>query len=288
MSVNTVDPRNNMTADTNRNPSPAIWGDCPIKDIQEGNIGGTFFHDDFTNWPFLGTQTTEIAFSQYKVFATSGSAVTSVSAVNSVEIPGGILQLGCDTDDESASVAQAYPSHLMTGLISNSGKLWFECRIALSSILTSTMGFFIGLAETEQWTLATGVPFNSGDPITNGGSAIGFRKEEDGLGVIDTVYSDRATSFTNVGDAATSVAANTFIKLGMVYDPTDSNAVRFYANNLELTTKLTRAALTALTNLDANALGLICSIVCDASGTAAKMYMDWWRVCSVFPTVSPV
>ena len=259
-------------------------------ELLEDPTKGIYFHDDFNFFPLKGTQTTEIGFDKYKVFATSGSAVDSVSAVNSVEVPGGLLRLGCDTDDESASIAQAYPSFLMTGLASNSGKLWFECRIALSSIAVSTIGFFIGLGETELFTLATGVPFNAGDAITNGGSLIGFRKLEDGLGVVDTAYSDRATSFTNIGDDATTIsAANTFVKLGMVYDPKETtNCVRFFADNRELTTKFSKTALQALTNLDANALGLICAIIADASGTSTKLYMDWWRCAQLIPTVSPV
>jgi hypothetical protein len=265
------------SGNTNREPSPNVWGDCPIGSIIEGTIAGQYFFDDFADFPLIGTQTTEIAHGRYKVFANTGCAVTPVSAVDSVELGNGILDFSLDTDNDSASLAQAYPSFLLK---STSGKLWFEARLAYTPITTNGIGWFLGLAETELWTLANGVPFNAGDAITNSASAIGFRKEEDGLGVIDTVYSDRATSFTNIGDAAASVSeAYEFIKLGMRFDPTAAAAdrVKFYANNLELATSLSAASLTALTNLDANALGLLFAVVADSAGTSGHAYLDWWR-----------
>jgi hypothetical protein len=265
------------SADTGRGISPNIWGDCPWDSIVNGTIPGVAFHDDFMDFPLIGTQTTEIAHGRYKVFAHTGCAVTPVSAVNSVELGKGILDFSLDTDGDSASLAESYPGLYLT---STAKKLWFEGRLAFSPITTNGIGWFLGLAETELWTLAAGVPFNAGDAITNSAAAIGFRKEEDGLGVIDTVYSDRATSFTNIGDADTGVdAAYEFIKLGMMFDPNAIAAkrIRFFANNLELATPLSATALTALTNLDANALGLLFAVVADSAGTSGHVYVDWWR-----------
>jgi len=284
--MNTMRFKGNLGAgDTSRTPSPNIWGDCPWRDLKEGVKNGIAFYDDFADFPLVGTQTTQINHGRYKVFASSGSLVSRLSAVNSVEIPGGVLAHAIDTDNDSVSIAWSYPSLMMTGLPSNSGKLWFECCYAQNSLLTNMAGTFIGLAEVEQWTLAAGVPFNGGDAITNSAAAIGFRLKEDGLGVIDTVYSDRATSFTDIGAAAgTLSAAYAFTKLGMKYDPADKEgkAVRFYKDNLELTTSLSNAALIALTNLDANALGLLWATVADSAGTSWLSYMKWWKVAQVF------
>ncbi len=263
------------SADTKRGPSPNIWGDCPILSILEGSIAGTMLIDDFEDFPLIATQTTEINHGRYKVFNTTDGDIVGVSTVNSIEVGKGVVAIDVDTANDSGTIAQSYPGFLLT---STAGKLWFEARIANSQILTNGVAWFIGLAETEQWTLATGVPFNGSDAITNTASAIGFAHEEDGLGVIDTVYSDRAIAFTEIGDAATSVsAAYEWIKLGMVFDPDAPAAerIKFYANNLELADKVTDTVLTGLTNLDANGLGLIFSNVADtALGTG---YIDWWR-----------
>lgn len=268
--------------------SPAIWEDCPWLAIQENPALGRVFFDDFTGLPLAGTQTTQIGFGQYKVFNTGSGTVSRVSAVNSAEVFGGALSIALDTDNDSGSLAQAYPSFRLSGDKSTSGKLWCEFVYAQNSIATNMAAVFMGLAETELWTLATGVPFNGGDAITNSASAIGFRIEEDGLGVIDTVYSDRATSFTNIGDTeGGTLAANTFRNLGFVYDPNESErCIRFFANNVELTTAVSKTTLTGLTNLDANALGLIIACCADTGGTSFAGYLKSWRVAQLAPGVA--
>lgn len=275
--------------------SPNIWAKCPLAWIKkyypEGHVRW-----DVTKFSLAGTQTTEIAgpIPGTKVFASSGGAVNAVSAVNSVEKWGGAIQFGVDTDDESASLAQAYPSFRLSGLPATSNRLWFEACVSLSSIATDTVGFFIGLAETELWTLAAGVPFNGGDAITNSASAIGFRKGEDALGVVDTVYSDRATSFTAIGDDEASVsAANTFVKLGFTYDPGPGNdfnvdrIINFYQDNAVLSTGVSKSTLTGLTNLDANALGPLVALIADTGGTAVKMHLKWLECAQLPPLINP-
>lgn len=291
MSANTVDYLQQKAVMQDRLWSPAIWGDCPWNDIVEGNRDsqGVYLFDDFLDWPVLGTQTTEIAFGRWKVFNTGAVKVGPTKTVNSIVIPGGILNLPTDTDNDQASFAQSFPTFFMSGATGTSGKLWFEVRVILNSILTNMNSIFVGLAETDLWTLATGVPFNAGDVITNSAAAVGFRKAEDGLGVWDTVTSDRATSFTNVGASATSVAANTFIKLGMVYDPErTTDIIRFFADGVQLATVISAATLAATTNLKAGLLGFIMASVADSAGTGGGPSIDWVRIAQLLPTVAAI
>jgi hypothetical protein len=284
--MNSVNWRRNLSADTYRTPSPAIWADCPVRDLIEDPGKGLYFFDDFQDLPLAPTLTTQIAFGKYKAYAASGCTINRLSAVNSVELQGGCLKVGMDTDNDEASIAQAYASYLLSGLTSNSGKLWFECCYAQNSVATNMASVFVGLAETDAFTLAANAPHNSGDAIDNSGSMIGFRIEEDGLGVIDTVVSDRATSFTNIGDTeAGTLTANTFRKLGFVYDPAgpSDSVITFYANNQALTTKISKSTLTGYTNLDANSLGLLLSVAADSAGTSFEAYLKWWRVAQLFP-----
>jgi hypothetical protein len=288
MSVNTVDFLKNGTVDQNRCWSPAIWGDCPVNDIKEGTTPGVFIEDEFVDFPLIGTQTTQIGFGRYKLFHTASGTVVPVSSWNSIEQMGSLLTFNPDSDNDSGSIAQAYPSFFMSGLASTSGKLWFEARFAVNTLLTDTLGLIIGLAETDQWTLATGVPFNAASATpTNTASFIGFYKGEDALGVVDAVYSDRATAWSNIkAGIGTLAAAYTFMKVGIVYDPDPANAakcVRFFVDNVESSTYMTNAQLVAKTNLDANALGLIAACVADASGTTAVMALDAWRCFQLYP-----
>ena len=281
------------TLATPRGRSPNIWrgeaGVCPLGSIANGSIqnfvrsgGGP---NAFANMPLIGTQTTQIGYERGKVFATASGSVAPVKTFNSVILPGQALAFTTGTDNNSSTFADAYPNFALTGLASNSGQLWFEAEVAVSTLAVSTLGWFLGLAEVDLWTLATGVPFNGGDAITNGAAAVGFAKGEDALGVVDCVYSDRATSFTNAGGSGgttrgtdTSLSATyTWLKLGMVYTPGGgANCIRFYANNRELTTKISQTTLTGLTNLDAGNLGLIFSVIADASISTNLAFLRWW------------
>jgi hypothetical protein len=248
-----------------------------VLSILEGTIAGQYFFDDFNDFPLIGTQTTEIAHGRYKVFNTGSGTVSQVSTINSTEYGGGYLQISLDTNNDSGSIAQSYPSFLLK---STSKKLWFEARVAYSPIVTNGIGWILGLGEVEQWTLATAVPLNASDAPTNSGSFIGFQKPEDDLVTMDTVYVDRSTSFTKVLDsAATITAAFEFVKLGFVFDPDAEAAHRitFYVNNIPSGTYVSATTLSALTYLDANALGLMFTCIADSAGTSGLAYLDWWR-----------
>jgi hypothetical protein len=270
--------------------SPNIWANCPLKRIAEDPSLGRYFYDDFKDYPLIGTQTTQIAHGRYKVFNSGAGTVVPVSAVNSVEKLGGALRVALDTDNDAGSIAQSYPSFRMSGDKSVDGPLWFEGCYAQNSVVTNFAAWFLGLAETDQFVLATGVPFNGGNAITNTGSMIGFHVKEDGLGVVNTVYSDRATSLTDIADdEAGTLVAYTFKKLGMFYDPgakDKSRMVRFFADNVELETAISKTTLTGLTNLDANALGLMFAAVADSAGTTYEGYLKWWGCAQLNPGVS--
>lgn len=265
--------------------SPAIWSKCPWGSIKNDPSLGRFWEENWSDFPLIGTQTTQIGHGRYKLFSSASGTINPVSAVNSVEIQGGALKMNTDTDNDAAIIAQSYPSWRMSGSSASSGKLWFEAIVAQKSVVTNMAASFIGFGETDLMTLAVALPLNAGDPITNDGAMIGFRIEEDGLGVIDTVYSDRATSFTNIGDTeGGTLVAYTFKHLGILYDPLDiDRCVRFFTDNVECSTALSRAALVALTNLDANALGFLAGTVADSAGTAHELYIRGWRCAQLNP-----
>ena len=266
--------------------SGTVWDNFPIGEcIANPRRKGIFRFDDFSELPLAPTLTTQIAFGKYKAYAASGCTISKVSAINSVELMGGALQIAMDTDDDEAAIGDAYPTFMLTGNTATSGLLCMEFCYTQNSIATNMAASFFGLAEVEQFTLGANVPMNSGNPIDNAGSMIGFRIEEDGLGVIDTVVSDRATSFTNIGDTeGGTVVAHTFKKLGMVYDPTKgSDCISFFVDGVKAATKYSKTTLQALTNLDANALGLLWAVAADSGGTAFLGSMKWWAIGQILP-----
>jgi hypothetical protein len=283
MTVKTIEFPSQPLPDTSRAHSRTLWRDCPWDQLLSGEKDGIAFFDDFNSLPLAPTLTTQIGFGQYKGFATSGATITQIGVINSVALGGGYLDLHHNADADSASLAQAYPSYMLTGLTSNSAKLWFECRIACKSLLASRNSFFVGLGEVNLFTLATAVPFTADTAaFSNAGAVIGFYKlmAQTTAGQINTVYTDRATGFTTLGTGeALLPAAFGFVKLGMIYDPQnkDGNVVSFFANGVKLGTSLTATQLTATTNLKANALGLMIADVAGSSVSTDETYLDWWR-----------
>ncbi len=264
--------------------SPGLWADCPILEIMAGREDGIYFFDDFIIAAAQGTQTTELfayGHHPYKVFATTAGQIEHDATFNSVETPGGILATLNDTDGDTCAMAFAYPGPFkMSGVSATSKKLWFEARVAVSSLVTNGIGFMLGLAEADLWTFSTTVPFNAGDAIDNSAAFIGFHYPEDDTTTADTVYSDRDTSFTKVGDGeVTGLAAYTWVKLGFLYDFGETvNTVTFFQDGVRLGTKISAATLTGLTNLDAGMLSPIFSTVADSAGTAITTHLDWWAI----------
>lgn len=274
----------NGTTTSGRLYSPAIWSKAPWHAIVSGEKNGCFFDFDCRNFPLIGTQTTQIGHGPFKLFAGATGSVAPVGTVNSVIKPGGALAFTLDGNNTASSVAEAYPRFALTGNSSNTGKLYFEASIAVSTILTNTIGFFVGLAETNQLTLSATVPFNAADATSNTGGMIGFSKSEDGLGVVDVSVADRATSFTAIKASTASMTAYTFVRLGMLYNPADSaRCLRFFVNNVEDSTALTKTALQAYTYVDAANLGFLMATIGDSSASTNATYLEWVRILQELP-----
>ena len=275
-------------APSSRAPSASIWGPCPIADILENPGTGFYFYDDFRDMPLIGTQTTQIGFGKYKVFATASASVAPVSSINSVAQVTDALAESVVLST-SASLAQAYQQCSMSGNHGTDGILWFEACVAISVLTATSQGFFLGLGETQLFTLATAVPLNgTAATPTNSGALIGFNCVETGPVPINAVYTDRATSFTktNTGVSGTQpgsfnpTTAYVFTKLGFVYNPAlSANCVTWYQDGVPFPNYLSNATLVATTNLKANPLGLMFSTV--GTGTGAS-YMKWWRLAQLF------
>lgn len=281
--------RNNLAAsDTSRKPSGTIWADCPQQRIKEGAIDGVFFEDDFQNFgklPFVPTntsvQTTAGGLGMYEVFSGAGAGVWAPDAMPHGTGATGTAAGGVISNlvaDGSAGVigTASCPFSLYT---LQTGKLWFEARIAYTSILTNAGQIFCGLGETAVTTYSVTIPLGNADVTSSAIAMIGFNRLEDGLSVLNTSYADHATSWTNIQAAASTgvLAANTWIKLGMTFDFAQSDRFgTFYVNGVDTGTYLTKAACLALTFVDAVGLGPLLAVYGDSEGND-YIYADWWK-----------
>jgi hypothetical protein len=264
--------------DNSRGPSPSIWSSAGVEGWQPG-VGHHFF-DDFKEQPLVVPTITTVASlgNGYAAYNTGSGTVTYPSSFGGTEYNIGILAMGVDTAGDQGAIMRYGRPLFLTGSAATSGKAWFEARIATTQILTNDAQIFVGLGETDNLTLGAAVPLGDANAVSNAGAFIGFQREEDGLGVLNTVYADRATSFTEVSATEATIAAATWTRVGMVYDPDNSaKCIKFYQNGVELATGISRSTLTGLTNLDANPLGFVASIFADSAGTSSYLYFDWIR-----------
>lgn len=259
------------TPNTGRGPSPWIWGDCPVQDLISGVREGIHFFDDFLT-PAFTTPTTEANWGPfYKAFTSTGGALLPASPEW-----GGILGLLSDGDDEGASVATV---GLPFQISRSHGKLWFECRVKFSTIADTKFDAFIGFGD--QMTLTATVPITATAGAMADENWVGFHRLGTDGDYIDCRYkADGVTAVTSGSDAQVLVA-DTYVKLGMVYDPDDNYYLRFYGNGIEIANKqIPSAAGTDFPN-DVP-LGLVMAML-NAAAAGGTFSVDWWRAAQLAP-----
>lgn len=272
------------TANLNRLHSPNLWYDCPMGGIINKSVDGLHFFDDFLTFNLPATQTTAVTQGDYTAYcATAGQWIQDAMPHSSTAgVANGWISGLCDTDGDSMAIGTNSAPILLT--TTQTGKFWFEARIATTSILTNMGQIFLGLCESPALAAySSTVPLGNADTANATNAMIGWRRAEDGLTVLDTVYADHSTTYGVVQASANSLtlAANTAIKLGIKVDMGDAtNCVQFYVNGIRTSTSMTKAALLALTYLDVAQLGPVLAFYADSAGTADYLYMDWWGYAS--------
>lgn len=281
MALHTLTYRGNLgSADTSRKPSPNIWHDCPWTAIKDGTIEGIALFDDFGSFNKTpatteGNWAAEMGYAQ---FSGTGGTITAGTGL------GGEAIFASDDDNEGAAIRSlATPFKI----IRTGKKFWFECRVKLSTIADTTFEFFVGLMENAALTAT--VPITTTAATLADQNLVGFyRTESDGDAINTTYKADTVTAVT-VGTGEVVPAANTYMKLGMVFDPQSDNLIHdptqagtqyyltFYNNNLRLASKkqIPSAAGTDFPN-DVG-LGLCLAVRNAAGSSPGNATIDWWR-----------
>jgi hypothetical protein len=284
MSVKTVLPKMNLstTENTDSNFSNAIWADCPFFAIQDGELPGAVFYDNFLSFPKTPA-TTEGNWGQYAQFSSTGGTITAGTGL------GGEAVLASDGDDEGASIRTlATPFKI----IRTGKKFWFEARVKASTITDTKNGFFLGLMENAALTAI--VPIAADGTIADQ-NLVGFHRLEGDGDAVDTIYKANGVTQVTVGADAVTLVADTYVKLGMVFepevdpmihDPSLSNAAKwnltFYKNGVRLADKkqIPSAAGTDFPN-DVG-LGLVFAVLNATGTTPGSNTIDWWRAAQLY------
>lgn len=258
------------TPNTSRAPSPQIWSDFPKVDFLERPLEfGFYMREDWSKMPVLATPTiTSQAFygNGWKAFGSSGGTVVAAT----IEGGGGLVLT--ETDDNQGIGMQFI--QLPFKISRSKGKFWYEVRLKTNTITDTRHGIFVGLAGSA--TLSATVPIAAAGTLADI-NLVGFHRLEADGDQLDTVYkADGVTQVTLQSDAipsATSLAADTYIKLGMKFDPYD-NKLRFYVNGIECSTTYTMASADGTDFPNDVQLAPILALLC-ASDDDAIVTWDW-------------
>lgn len=250
------------TEDTSRGFSANVWGDCPILEIMRDPGKGIYFFDDLVATGNVAAGA-EAQYGIYKGFASTGGSVTEGTDIFGTKV------LSSDGDDEGASLATvSKPFNIARG----KGRFWFEARIKTSTITDTKHGIFVGLIDTS--TLSATVPIAAAGTLADE-NFVGFHRLEGDGDMLDTVYKADGVSQVSVQTDAITLVADTYVKVGMTFDP-NTYKLKFFKNGVPLSTTYTvvAGAGTDFPN-DVN-LGL-CIAVLNATGTTpGNSTIDWW------------
>lgn len=313
MSVKSIDYKLNMSTNTFRGPSEAIWADCPFLRYQEHPEDGMAYFDDFL---MFGNAVMSSAYTQsigaWSAYGAAGALVLDGAA------EGGVVKLGSDGANEGVTLFSSAGSVRLvtTSTLAPNGKMWFEARFARSSIATTDGDYFVGLMIPA---LSSGLP-RANYPITTtddtldstNGTFLGFHSTmttavRGGPTEIAAVFNlaggtiNYPTNLTTLMAATgnTVLAAGTFVKVGMIFDPaaymtaiatsptarqTSGNQyrkiLRFFINGVEAPTWLSAADVYNATAAQAFPTGFMTPVfaVMNGAGTASTINCDWVRV----------
>lgn len=265
------------TPNTDRGPSPFIWGDCPWMEIMsDPGVGYGEFHefmDANLGITTTGTQTAWQNGLRYNGTNTTGSIATG-------DAVGGVVALSNTTDDHYVAIGSGNAPYQISR---SHGKLWFEARIKTSTVTDAKHDIVVGLSELTAF--AAGVPLTTAGALADK-NFVGFQRPESarttagtGGGIMNALYkADGVASVTLASDAAT-LTADTYVKVGMVYNPSDYY-LRVYVNGIEVasSSKLIPATADGADFPNDTRLCWLFAIM-NATGTSpGSSSIDWVRV----------
>lgn len=264
--------------DEGRGPSGAIWTPRArevIKAVRDGDLSaGRYMVDDFNG--FGGTVTTNVGTyssggNSYISYEDSGGSIAQLASERD-----GVIRFTTDNTDNDENWLMAGGIASVHALVSDTAadlaRMWFECRVRFGSVADSNSGYFIGLGEEG---------LAAADTIADAGTLaskdlIGFHRLEGDGDALDTVYRKAGQNQVTVGTDAKTIAASTWYKLGMVYDPFYSDGPRlfFYVDGVRLTDYVDATTLLS-TFPDGEELAFLIGGK-NATTTATTFDLDWW------------
>jgi hypothetical protein len=314
MVVETIKYAQTLSADTARGPSNSVWRDCPWDELGGGRLGMRFWDDFIMAGNVDMTSAVAGQLGQWSLYGYAGGQV------NDAQKEGGVIKISSNGDNEGLTLLSSAGSFRMvtTSTLALNGKLWFEARIAKSSVATAHISAFVGLMAP---TLASGLPAaaqpltTTDDTVMTAGDTFGFnlagttstRGGPTEVGTSFALTSGTINYPTNTtalmaATGQTVLAADTYVKLGFIFDPfayskqvSSATArqtagtirkpiIRFFINGLEAPAFLSSEDVQNATAAQAFPTAFMCpciSVMNMASQSSDYLAVDWIKVAQI-------
>lgn len=252
-------------SDTNPTPSPCLWNQVDA----ELEHPGLWLHkyNVMGDLPYNteAVPTTVDPWHGMEVFTSSGATLAQLDEDGA---PRAMVEA---TDNEGLSINQGiYPYKI----IQNAGELVFEARVKRDEI-TGTWGFFVGLIESITPTAT--VPITATTTILSDNNLVGFHNEEADPDGVNTTYKANGIAVVEVETDVHTLVADTWVKLGMVFNRNGDNVLAFYVDgNKQATTKLIPSAAGTDFPNDVRMGWVVANL--NGAGAAMQLGFDWIRV----------
>ena len=265
-----------------RGLSPGIWQ-------AYGFIGGNhydpslfpFFFDDFDK---LGLYATATSQGGYITYQDSGVTVQQCAAADNSEGEFGVLEItGNDAAHDEGSIELGGGTAGLVRIDDTAGELAvvaFEARVKQTAITTGGVCFALGLGQPG-FAAADALVNTTGALVAAGKDFVGFQTLLGSNSEIDTVYQIGGTgTAVQVKDNADTMVADTWVKLGLVFDPNAEadKKMKFFADGVELGDSVTDAIIAAASAFPTDEEMTPVLLTKVLTATAAPFYMDWWAV----------
>lgn len=263
------------SANTDRFPSHAIIHPILTKAALPGRVVG-FFDDFEVGWDVATNQTTVLRYGPYEFYTGNGTNLLISGGVTG--IGGHLVMASGDTADINGVMTLGGGCPFMISDTAGDDKrLVFECRVKVSSVTTTDqVAFFLGLTEEDR-SAANGVFADGGGDlgVTTTIDMIGFGRFDDDGDSISFFY--KKASQTAQDKVQIAIAADTWVKLGFVYNPLapETDRITVYVNGVPQATRVTATDIAAATFPDGEELTMTASFQNDST-TSNTITLDWW------------
>lgn len=264
-----------------RGLSPRLWSKAYGQAQSPDGFSNAYWDsDDFMRFgqinPGAGGTTTGVAHNGYGYYVDTATAAGSIMQLASM-VGGGARFTTSTQDNHEATMTGAGNTGTQVVVSNSSGSsrlMVFEARFRVGQV--SGHNVFVGL--TEEGLAANDGVFTDAGALTSKDMLGFWILEADGTS-LKYGYRIAGQAVQTVGTFGTALAANTWYKVGLIYDPSEqsSKRIKFFVDNIEQSSYVSSTNIAAATFPNGEELATTFSM---KNGTAAARTfdVDWYSL----------